>query len=151
MFGKFMLRTLVGVLVALPLYLALAPNHVYGVDALSALVFLVICTGGLSLLVIIPACYLIGLLLTFLFIPFGKPHSSRPHRSTRSDESRRIPMELRHPPGSPTHNAFVDYVAWAVEKGRTREQIRAHCVVGGWPEMVVDAEIAAAMDRKPEL
>jgi len=152
MFGKFLMRTFVGMLVAFPIFLA---SGVYQGDGLSGgnplmfLLVLIICTCGLSLLVIIPACYLIGLVCTIWFVPFGKPHSSHGRRRRHSNEMSGSSKELRHPPGSRTYDAFIEYVAWATKRGLSREQIRAHCVAAGWPEAVVDTEIEAVNKQKP--
>ena len=113
---------------------------VAGQAAFQALAMLVICTLGAGLIVAIPAAYLIGLVCTIWFVPFGKEKNTglgfvtSPPPLPRTD--------------APVPLALSDFIALAVKKGRGWNSIREQCRDAGWSEEVVNAAFEAIQARK---
>jgi hypothetical protein len=117
-FGKFVLRTIVGLIVAIVLS---------GGQALGLIMVAVVCTAGLGLIVVVPAAYLIGLVCTIWFIPFGnKDHPTK----------KNIP---RIPRDEVPYNraALATFVSNSLKKGRDWESVRTTCLNSGWPEDIL--------------
>lgn len=126
MFGKFCLRVLVGTLVIC----------LFGGAGLLAMA--VICTAGVGLIVVIPATYLIGLLCTIWFIPYG-------NKGAESKEQRQQFVERRHAEPAKVgwkcsmqgHSALQDYIAAAEAKGQEWETIRDELIGLGWDKKTI--------------
>ena len=139
MFGDFAMRTFVGMIVALPIYLFLSPTHgVGGMDPITALMMMIICTAGTALLVIIPACYLVGLFFTIWFIPFGM---SDAHSADSVSQKPRKAC----PPRSQA--ALEEYILSEIKRERVWAEIRKQCASAGWPEEVINKAFDSAKSR----
>ena len=137
MFGKFVLRTFVGFVVGM-----LVAIMLYGTDAIRGLYLLVFCTLGLSLLVIIPVAYLIGLLCTFWFIPFGKEKTSPPAlRHARPAQGTALAA------GSKAQ--LVQYIEAAVRNQHDKPTILGQCLKAGWSEAEFESAYQAIQLRLP--
>jgi len=124
MFGKFVLRTFVGLVV----YLIIG-SLVAGQSALTALFMLVVCTAGAGLIVAIPAAYLIGLVCTIGFIPLEDDTQSG------VSNSRALP----NPDTTSLSRAALErFVDDCLEHGRKRDSIRAECLRAGWSEDLIN-------------
>jgi hypothetical protein len=134
MFEKFLLRTGVG-LVA---YLIIG-SLISGLAAFQFLGVLVICTAGVGLIVVIPACYLIGLMCTIWFIPLGEKD-----RSPASGTSKTQPPSA----GARAQEALEGYILAGLRRGKTPASIREQCLQAGWAENVIRTALESAEHRQ---
>ena len=121
-FGKFLLRTIVGGLVGVIVWSALG-----GPNAMQTLALAIICTCGLSLIVIIPIAYLIGLLCTFWFIPIeGEPEGGGTLNSGTPEVGTITYIQRA---------SLERYIQNQLKTGKNIETIREDCgLIGGWSE-----------------
>ena len=127
MFGKFCLRVFVGTLVIC----------LFG--GAGVLAMAVICTAGVGLIVVIPAAYLIGLLCTIWFIPFGSNGEEEEGQSRKSPERRNAqPSKVGWKCSPQGRSALQDYIAGAEAKGQEWQSIRADLIGLGWAAETVD-------------
>lgn len=137
MFGKFCLRVAVGI----GLFLLFG-----GSDAAGMLAMAVVCTAGVGLIVVIPAAYLIGLICTIWFIPFGSGQEKTPGFKTSK------PINAPSTVSGKLHsirelNSLLAFVLAADAKGRDWISIRDELLGAGWDAETVEririrAEIA---------
>ena len=144
MFGNFVLRTFVGVIV----YLVVG-TMVAGSAAGQLLAVTVICTAGVGLVVVIPACYLIGLLCTVWFIPFEEDHQFQP---TKRAISGNVPpsgagSEKRTIVSERSQTALEDYMVAELSRGMVWYTVHNQCVSAGWPEDAIKAAYEMAKRR----
>jgi len=111
-------------------------------DAFSFIAFSVICTLGVSLILWIPACYVVGYLPVLLF-RLLMTASSKSDTGTRPAASKKKTLQalsdrLKADSATgglePTHDqqALLDYVDKASLKGLSREQITSNLRQNGW-------------------
>jgi len=135
MAANFFLRTIVGLIVGVSIGAVIT-----GQNMLAVLVMAIICTCGLSLIVIIPVAYLIGLLCTFWFLPFaGEPegggtlNSGTPEVGTTSYIQRA---------------ALEKFIKNHLKRGNDLESIRNVCRSEGWSEDSIQDAIDAIQTQK---
>jgi hypothetical protein len=121
MFGKFCLRVAVGIAVFLVFG---------GKDALGVLVMTVVCTAGVGLLIVIPAAYLLGLVLTIWFIPFGRRKDKEGPEENSGKTGQARPSHV--------NTALRDYIRAAGDRDQDWESIRRELLKSGWDEQAVD-------------
>ena len=120
MFGKFLLRIFVGIIVA---------TLVSAGKVLQLIAVAVVCTAGVGLIVVLPAAYLIGLVCTIWFIPFGEGSWEYDKRTDVKDSSL----------GRST--LLSNYIESAAAKGQDQGTIKADLIQIGWPEETVNAAL----------
>lgn len=126
MFGKFCLRVLVGTLVVC----------LFG--GAGVLAAAVICTAGVGLIVVIPGTYLVGLLCTIWFIPFGdrrEDSKEQDRRSPQPNHEQPAKVEAKH--SLQRLSALQAYVAAAEATGRDWDTIRQELISAGWDEQTI--------------
>jgi len=106
-----------------------------GKDGLQFLVLAVVCTAGAGLVVVIPGAYLIGLLCTIWFIPYGNraiAQGGEPLLDGRENRS-------RGGNGKPSSriSALGDYIGAAEARGEKWEGIREELIRLGWDEKTI--------------
>ena len=127
MFGKFCLRVLVGTLVIC----------LFG--GAGVLAMAVICTAGVGLIVVIPATYLIGLLCTIWFIPFGDRREVTEEQKRQSPERRQAqPVRVGWKCSPAGRSALQDYITGVAAKGQEWQATRADLIGLGWDAETVD-------------
>jgi predicted lipid-binding transport protein (Tim44 family) len=127
MFGKFCLRVLVGTLVIC----------LFGGAGMLAMA--VICTAGVGLIVVIPAAYLIGLVCTIWFIPFGSKREEQEGQNRKPPEQHHAqPARVGWKCSPQGRSALLDYIAAAEAKGQEWQTIRADLMGAGWAAEIVD-------------
>jgi hypothetical protein len=137
MFGKFILRSFVGLVVGM-----LVAIMLYGEDAIRALFLMVVCTGGLSLIVIIPVAYLIGLLCTFWYLPFGKEKTPTPaRRHARPAQGTALAAESKA--------QLVQYIEAAIRNQHDKPTILGQCLKAGWSRAEFESAYQAIQLRLP--
>ena len=151
MFGKFLLRMLVGAFVVTVVTAGKAPLY---------LLALIICTDGkgvpVAILLSIPICYFAGLLCTIWFIPFGGEKGSE--SEIREMEAERAKMKTKNPANVPytaqndfMREAIVNYISNALAKGMDPAAIRAELTRNGWADSEIDAACEIAQNRRPDI
>jgi hypothetical protein len=137
MFGKFCFRTFVGIVLGLAM-----GGLVGGRDFMQGLALAIICTAGISLIVILPACYLIGLAATIAFIPWGStPWSYAEKEAEERRLARRAPLQGRTPVDISSlpraERALATYAARASQLGETPATIERRLLDAGWSPQLV--------------
>lgn len=133
MFGKFCFRVFVGVLAA-----ALFS----GGKAMPVIAMAVICTAGVGLIVVLPAAYLIGLVCTIWFIPYGEGAWSYSEKTKAEGDAPNATRNL------PSRAALSEYIASAEAKGQDWETIKADLIRSGWQVETVTNARDIAHGRK---
>jgi len=125
--SKFILRTFVGGVVGVILL-----NLIGGPNAMSALGLAIICTAGLSLIVIIPIAYIIGLICTVWWLPIEDAEG------VNSGTLTSIAPEI----GTITYiqrASLEKYIRNQLKNGKDIEAIRLDCrSIGGWSDENID-------------
>ena len=130
MFGKFCLRVFVGLVV----FVLIGRG-----DALGMLFMAVVCTAGVGLIVVIPAAYLIGLLCTIWFIPFGNRDKEPKEGSPQSPERHPTePAKVGWKYSKQGRSALHDYIGGASSKGQEWQAVRSDLIGLGWDAEIVD-------------
>ena len=130
MFGKFCLRVFVGIVVFLLFG---------GKDAVGMLAMAVICTAGVGLIVVIPAAYLIGLICTIWFVPFGSKKKNAKVGPPNSAAIRHgQPAQLVWKISSAERVALKEFIEAARGKGESSDMIRRDLLRMGWDEESVN-------------
>jgi hypothetical protein len=142
MFGKFCLRVTVGIGVFLLFG---------GENAGELLAMAVICTLGLGLIVIIPAAYLIGLVCTIWFVPFGNRSKNAVEKQPRDRTWAGSPETGKSHTLAELESLRV-FVDAADAKGRDWQSIRNELLAAGWDSVTVErvrgcAGIVNGIDR----
>jgi hypothetical protein len=126
MFGKFCLRVLVGTLVIC----------LFGGAGMLAMA--VICTAGVGLIVVVPAAYLIGLVCTIWFIPFGSKREEQEGQNRKPPEQHHAqPAKVGWNCSPQGRSALQDYIVAAEAKGQEFETIRDELIRLGWDEQTI--------------
>lgn len=128
MFGKFCLRVTVGIGV----YLLFG-----GKDAIGVLVMSVVCTAGLGLIVVLPAAYLIGLVCTIWFIPFGN-RAGRAEEKLNQGRNYEPTMESGKSRSLAELNSLRSFIEAADAKGRDWNSIRNELIDAGWDSKTIE-------------
>ena len=144
MFGKFVLRTIVGVIVYLVVGTIFTGNA-----AGQLLAVTVICTAGIGLIIVIPVCYAIGAICTFWFIPFEEGRAQQTRRASpgktlpkaAASETRKAVVTSR------SQSALEEYMASELSRGMAWHTIHQQCLRAGWPEDAIKAAFDAAKQR----
>ena len=167
MFGKFCVRVFVGLIAATVVSLG---------KVLPVIFLTVVCTAGAGLLVVLPAAYLIGLLVTIWFVPFGAgewsydgpgvtgtshrvegkekpPAPYIPRDASRETdgykEEHMAPTSQRNRRALLANNLAV-YITNALKTGISWETIRAELGKCGWSDSTIDAAYATAREQTPK-
>lgn len=136
-FGKFLLRTIVGGIVGI-IFL----NAFGGPNAMQALGLAILCTAGLSLIVIIPVAYLIGLLCTIWFLPFGEEPEIPPRNSSSTKEDAG---------GYIQRKALEIFIQNQINRRKDWESIRNECRSAGWSENAIQDAFDAIKTQKENI
>jgi len=144
MFGKFVLRTIVGVIV----YLFFGTIFT-GSAAGQLLAVAVICTGGVGLIIVIPACYAIGALCTFWCIPFeeGRARQTTRYAPVKTQSNATALDASKSVATSHSQAALEDYIASELSRGMVWDTIHKRCLRAGWPEAPLKSAFEAAKQR----
>ncbi len=132
MFGKFLLRVFAGLLAA---------TVVTGGKALIVAGLTIYCTAGLGLLIVLPVAYLIGLVCTIWFIPFGKD-TGKTTEGIHVLPNARASLSARA--------ALEGFVHSRLKRGASREMVYELCLRAGWSEEVINAAFEAVQVKKRE-
>ena len=135
--GHSFLKTLLGCVVIILGFL-LTGN-------IQTLLIIVICTFGVSLVVLLPLAYLVGSLLFMLFgVVFGIP--SPPPEESSKEPAKEVGEQTRTVTAEQAPNALLAYYTQSIAQGMTREQVIKNLKsVGGWS----DADIAQSIPSSP--
>ena len=128
LFGKFLLRTLIGLVVTV-----VVGTLIGGQEFLQAVMLFVVCTLGIAVIIASPVLYAIGLLCSFWWLPFGKRKVVPPPMPAGSPATGPPPLTVQR-------IALLRYLESASNKGLPEEAVRAQCRLAGWP----DEEVAVA-------
>lgn len=144
MFLKGLFRTMAGAVVGLTM-----GSLVGGNEFLSSLALAIICTAGLSLLVILPACYLIGLVATIWFVPWGRTAWSYGEKEAQARlEARRVPLQGRSPVDLDSlpraERAIAAFAMKAFTSGETLANIERRLEQAGWSADLIRRALDAA-------
>ena len=144
MFGKFVLRTIVGVVVYLVVGTIFAGNA-----AGQLLAMTVICTGGIGLIIVIPVGYAIGAICTCWFIPFdeGQAQQTRRPVSIRTHPKAAALETGKFVATSLSQAALEDYVTSELSRGMVWHTIYKQCLSAGWPEDVIKSVFEVVKQR----
>jgi hypothetical protein len=116
---KFIFRTVVGLVVLL---VVLSISSGSPEEILMTLFAAVVCTLGLGMIVIVPVSYMVGLLLTIWWLPFGdKKTTRRPGSSSSISLNDNSPYQL----------ALQDYMQKSKSAGVAEEKIKKLCTENG--------------------
>jgi hypothetical protein len=118
MIGKFLFRVTAGLGVAMLFS---------GGKVLELILVAVVCTAGAGLLVVVPAAYLIGLVCTIWFIPFGSGEWSYKQRRAEKDLALGEPFSRAR-----STAAIVRYLRSSELKGERPEEADANLLHAGW-------------------
>ena len=128
MFGKFCLRVAVGI----GLFLLFGGNDAFGV-----LVMSVVCTAGVGLIVVVPAAYLLGLVCTIWFIPFGM-RGEEPAEDRSAERPGANTPEPRRSHSLAESSSLREYAVAADAQGRDWNSIRDELLRAGWDPDAVE-------------
>ena len=140
MFGKFCLRVAAGIGV----FLIFGGN-----DAMTVLVMSVICTMGLGLIVVLPAAYLVGLICTIWFIPFGR-RTEKAVDDTTAERASAQPSETGKSYSLAELESLLSFVEAAEAKGRDWISIRNELLESGWDANSVERMMRRAGIVNPQ-
>ena len=125
MFGKFCFRVFVGLVAAIV---------ISGGAIIPTIVMTVVCTMGIGLIVVLPAAYLIGLVITIAFVPFG----------TGGWRYRKHPVAAAEKPLEPRITGLAVYIAKMLRADIPWKTCRKELIQCGWTDSEVDAAYAIA-------
>lgn len=100
-----------------------------GKGAFEFLVLAVVCTAGLGLIAVIPGAYLLGLLCTIWFIPFGN-RRKEPEKNEDSSTEWKCSLSER--------NAIGKFISEAEAKGADWQTIQDDLIEAGWNAALVN-------------
>lgn len=140
MFGKFCVRTAVGLAIGMGILLLNMEID----EAIGMLLVVVICTAGLSLLIIIPVAYVVGLIVTIWFIPMGGKKWSY---STTGREPPPIPHQKQNKQ-TPKNRVLLKFIEESQNQGKNFNQIEAELIQTGWPEEEVHRHLSDIEKRE---
>lgn len=143
-FLKFCFRVLVGVFVA---------GAMTGGSAWGFIAVAVICTGGLGLIVVLPAAYAVGLLCTIWFVPMGSGSRSRAVARKEAAQEEKATAALQEAAQAETAQrsaattdswhtrrlaSLARYIAASAARGEPWEVTKVNLELNGWTKGMIE-------------
>lgn len=105
-----------------------------GEDGFGFLFLTIICTLGISLVVYLPVCYILGSLAFFMF-GYGKNKFTEKNTNTINKEA--YNWSYREMINN-QNLAIINYIKQAIEYGLSNEQIKQRLKEKGWSDIVIN-------------